>query len=177
MKIQVETLSEGTHEFNFVVLPNEIFVEDDEFTTDELAEDLEKFVLPILVSARVEKNPRQTHLRVKISTSHNAICDRCTETFENPIVGEYEMVYGYEQRNTMEMEEMDFSILDNDHPIIEMHDDVRQTLLLSIPMKLLCKDECRGLCSHCGKNLNTGSCTCSETAIDERWNTLLSLNQ
>jgi uncharacterized protein len=41
-------------------------------------------------------------------------------------------------------------------------------IVMSLPTKLLCKDDCRGLCPDCGKNLNTGDCNCTKTEIDPR---------
>jgi uncharacterized protein len=43
---------------------------------------------------------------------------------------------------------------------VETNDIVREQLLLSIPMRVLCRPDCRGLCATCGKNLNEGSCDC-----------------
>jgi uncharacterized protein len=40
---------------------------------------------------------------------------------------------------------------------------------LSIPLKVLCKDDCKGLCPRCGINLNDTSCSCDTTDTDPRW--------
>jgi uncharacterized protein len=48
-------------------------------------------------------------------------------------------------------------------------------LLLNIPMRILCKEDCRGLCPKCGRNRNTNSCDCVEEAIDPRWEGLKGL--
>jgi uncharacterized protein len=45
---------------------------------------------------------------------------------------------------------------------------VREELLLAAPTYLLCRDDCRGLCAHCGKDLNDGPCSC-EPEPDPRW--------
>lgn len=45
---------------------------------------------------------------------------------------------------------------------------VRQALVLALPMRLLCSDRCKGLCPHCGKNLNTGPCSCKTAETDPR---------
>ena len=59
--------------------------------------------------------------------------------------------------------------------VIDMADDVRQTVLLSVPLKNVCRDECRGLCPLCGRNLNEGTCDCKETPVDGRWDKLKEL--
>jgi uncharacterized protein len=45
---------------------------------------------------------------------------------------------------------------------VEVADEVRQSLLLALPVKPLCRPDCRGLCTRCGKNLNAGACGCLE---------------
>jgi len=58
---------------------------------------------------------------------------------------------------------------------IDITEDIRETVLLAIPIKLLCKHDCKGLCPHCGANLNVESCTCAEEMIDPRWEALKKL--
>ena len=175
MKIQIETLSEGIHNYNFLVLPEEIFVEDGGISAEQLTEELRVYTQPIFVDVVLEKNPRQVHLHTKIFTQREVECDRCMETFSTDIKGEYEMVYGFEQRSTIDIEDAEFTFLDKDHSIIELQDDIRQTMMISLPMKNLCNEDCLGLCIHCGKNLNDGSCDCATEVVDERWSKLLSL--
>ena len=45
---------------------------------------------------------------------------------------------------------------------LDLTDDVREDILLSLPLKFLCQEDCRGLCPHCGQNLNEGTCSCQE---------------
>jgi uncharacterized protein len=60
---------------------------------------------------------------------------------------------------------------------IDLTEDVRQTLLLSFPLKNLCREECRGLCPRCGTNWNEQACTCSDDVNDGRWDALRSLKK
>lgn len=53
--------------------------------------------------------------------------------------------------------------------VLHLDDVVRENVLLSIPMKPVCHEDCRGLCPVCGANLNTTNCGCSAEAIDPRW--------
>jgi uncharacterized protein len=179
MKIQVETLSNGVHEYKFVVLPEEIFSDDLTAPTDLSIQEVPDFQHPIYVAATVEKNTRQVYLKVSIHTIGEFRCDRCIEFFEREIDESYETVYRYQSRTPFlqQTEEDDeFILLDESNPIIDLSEDVRQTLLLSVPMKLLCKETCAGLCSHCGTNFNEQTCACLPE-IDERWNSLQSLKR
>ena len=47
---------------------------------------------------------------------------------------------------------------------LDVNDDIREELLLNFPMKVLCKADCQGICSHCGVNLNHKECECQERA-------------
>ncbi|MBM4167074.1 MAG: DUF177 domain-containing protein [Ignavibacteria bacterium] len=179
MKIQVETLSNGIHEYKFVVLPEEIFSDDLTVPADLSIQEVPDFQHPIYVAATIEKNTRHVYLKVSIHTIGKFQCDRCVEYFENEIDNSYEAVYRYQSRVPFPLqtgENDDFIILDENNPIIDLSEDVRQTLLLSVPMKLLCKESCAGLCSHCGTNLNEQPCDCI-SEIDERWNSLVSLKR
>jgi len=53
-----------------------------------------------------------------------------------------------------------------------LEDVLREQILLAVPLKAICKEDCRGLCPHCGKNLNAGQCSCEEPVEDPRWNAL-----
>jgi len=54
---------------------------------------------------------------------------------------------------------------------------VRESLILAVPMKPLCEDDCQGLCQRCGTNLNRASCECPTEPVDPRWNDLKILSE
>ena len=58
---------------------------------------------------------------------------------------------------------------------INLEDEIRQSLILNIPLKPLCGKDCKGLCPQCGRNLNTGLCGCTVRETDPRWDTLRKL--
>ena len=55
---------------------------------------------------------------------------------------------------------------------VDLTEPVRQSVLLEIPMKPLCRPDCAGLCPHCGKNRNEGPCDCQEEPADPRLSVL-----
>ena len=63
--------------------------------------------------------------------------------------------------------------LDHNH-ILDLTEAVRQYVIINLPMKPLCRQDCAGLCSTCGANLNDGGCACS-VPVDSRWSPLLEL--
>ncbi|MHB9156081.1 MAG: YceD family protein [Endomicrobiales bacterium] len=58
---------------------------------------------------------------------------------------------------------------------IDLEDEIRQTLILHLPTKPLCREDCRGICPQCGKNLNAARCTCTPAPEDPRWGKLKGL--
>ena len=73
-----------------------------------------------------------------------------------------------------EVEEKYF-IYDND--TLDITDIVRESILAELPQKVLCKDDCRGLCPKCGKNLNQGQCDCDLHEVDPRLAILAKLKE
>jgi len=56
--------------------------------------------------------------------------------------------------------------------IIDVGEEIKQLLILNLPIKPLCKNECKGLCAVCGKNKNVDDCGCSQETPDPRWDKL-----
>lgn len=55
---------------------------------------------------------------------------------------------------------------------IELDDVIMSNFLMSVPVKYLCKEDCKGLCANCGADLNEGDCDCDKDVIDPRWEKL-----
>ena len=55
---------------------------------------------------------------------------------------------------------------------LPLEDVVREQVLLTLPGRALCREDCKGLCPHCGADRNAGDCGCGETAVDPRWHAL-----
>jgi uncharacterized protein len=162
MKIQISGLSEGIHRYSFSVASNEL----------ELGE---QFRSEVLVDATLDKTPTQILLTSNIITVGSFECDRCVAPFGEQLTSSYTMLYVHEGSETEYLDPEEFQVLSAGQNIIDLTEDVRQTLLLAVPFKLLCNKECKGLCPTCGVNLNQGSCSCKNESVDERWEQLLRL--
>ena len=73
------------------------------------------------------------------------VCSRCTATVQQPYHGAFQWLLELESR-----------------PSVELNDDLRQEIVLSYPLRGLCREDCRGLCPACGHNLNDGPCACTK---------------
>lgn len=58
-----------------------------------------------------------------------------------------------------------------------LEDILREQILLAVPIRTVCRDDCKGLCPQCGQNLNQGACQCSPPVGDTRWQALKELKQ
>ena len=68
----------------------------------------------------------------------------------------------------LELSQEDLGVLTLENPEFETRPLLVEQLHLGIPMKPLCKEDCAGICSECGANLNAGACECGQQ-IDPRW--------
>lgn len=158
LRINISRLSEGRHEFDLEAEPSEVGLD-------------ERFDQKVKVHAHLEKSGRQLALRARLSSSGKFTCDRCLDQFRKELVAQYSIVYSQEQHPSTLTEEgeQELQIIGSDVNMIDLGEDVRQFLLLSVPVKLLCKEDCKGLCPSCGTNLNRNQCSCSANDVDPRW--------
>lgn len=156
LKIRISGLSTGTHEYSFTVAPSDIQL-DPNFTT------------PVEVAVQLEKSARQVYVRSRIATSGSFQCDRCLSQFQQDISCQYGVVYIYDEEDAGKYPPEEVRIVQQDLPVIDLSGDVREMIILSIPLKLLCREECRGLCPTCGTDLNSGKCNCRPETSNRPW--------
>jgi len=77
--------------------------------------------------------------------------------------------------NDADNEKEDVVFIHPDTDKIDLDEYIRDYAVLAVPMKNLCSEDCKGLCSKCGKNLNEGTCNCNEENIDPRWESIQKL--
>jgi uncharacterized protein len=106
-------------------------------------------------------------------------CARCLEPVDVPLEGSFDLLFRPEEADA---EAGERAITEDETEIgyygkngLLLEDVVREQVLLSLPGRTLCQEDCKGLCAHCGRNLNAGSCNCAQTAADPRWNALQGL--
>ncbi len=107
-------------------------------------------------------------------------CSRCLKVFDYPlsvdIEEEYFPVIDVNSGTPLEIPEEPGGFTIDEHHILDLKEAIRQNILLAIPMKPLCREDCAGLCQSCGKDLNQGQCDCNKAEIDPRWSKLAKLS-
>ena len=94
-----------------------------------------------------------------------ANCSRCLEPVEVPMSYTIDGFLVSEDFDEDSFEDYDAFIIDTDE--VDLVKIIEQTLDFNLPQKVLCDEDCKGLCPKCGANLNKETCSCSETASDE----------
>jgi len=120
------------------------------------------------VSIQLEANSVDEAIAIGgiISARLTMQCGRCLEFYENPLEVSFNEVYTRTLNEAAEEEVLytgDF---------IDIEPEVVKTVLLSLPMRAVCREDCRGLCVTCGCNLNHSQCQCPTDDIDPRLNAL-----
>ena len=126
-------------------------------------------VRPVLVVGQVRNIAGMLRLELELTTTLSSVCDRCGTPFDQEFRQSVECMLA----EKLEDEENDeILLLDND--TVDLSELARETFILNMPTKTLCREDCRGLCSRCGANLNFESCRCKKE-IDPRLQSLAKL--
>jgi uncharacterized protein len=127
---------------------------------------------PVALSFDILKDKEQFHLTGTVRTTLELPCSRCLEPFTSPVDARFDLRYQPHTLNTgsdeREIEEDDLSTAFYENDEIDLGQLMREQFYLSVPMKPLCGDDCRGLCPMCGTNLNRGTCECRRDWDDPR---------
>lgn len=97
-------------------------------------------------------------LRAGVSAHADTRCARCLESVRVDVNAQVDAIYDRQP------DPEDPDLYSFEASTVELTDAVRDALLLELPMRILCSEECRGLCPVCGINLNKSTCTCQEGA-------------
>lgn len=106
-------------------------------------------------------------------------CSRCLNEYKCPlhieIQDEYFPLTDINTGTPLPVpEEPDAFTIDEQH-VLDLTESIRQGILLAMPMKPLCREDCAGLCPQCGQNLNEKTCNCASEKIDPRWSKLVAV--
>jgi len=126
------------------------------------------------LACKMDKSNSQIIITCDLSVDTNLICDRCGDKFNKILSTEFMVTYLFSKASVSE-NSLDVFYLSPDKNIIDLSDIVKEYCILILPMKVLCKEDCKGLCPHCGTNLNYSQCSCEEDKINPVWEPLLKL--
>ena len=116
---------------------------------------------------------KDIRLRGRLSAELELQCARCLEPVPQNINREFDLLYrplGTDAgRNELSVTDAEAEIGYYQGEGILLEDVLREQVLLALPLKITCREDCKGLCPHCGRNLNQEECSCVAPADEPRW--------
>ncbi|MBF8982181.1 DUF177 domain-containing protein [Lutibacter sp. B2] len=155
MKISLTELIEGQKEV--LDVEAEEHIEGLNYLGDEVS-----IIGPMSLKGKIYREDTSLYLDATVEIEAEFICNRCLEKFRRKIVSNVHE----------ELLEEDSGEIDDVYVIrkkmIDVSDIIKNTLILCLPMKIICDESCKGLCLVCGGNLNEEQCDCEKEEIDPR---------
>lgn len=130
-----------------------------------------QFKTPIAVAVSYYRAGTELFFEGQLDGCTGAVCARCAEEFESPLNRQFRFILSPrsiagEPGFDRDAEAGDYAVYEGDE--VDLSPLIREELLLALPTRPLCREDCRGLCPRCGANLNQGDCRCPEPAGDPR---------
>lgn len=126
-----------------------------------------KFTGPARANLDVSNNGKALVVEGEVEATLEVSCARCLEAFNFPVKVDFNEIYypaGAEGISPEEREEWIPFVGE----VLDLTPEVVKSIVLALPMRFICREECRGLCPRCGKDLNRGECRCSGEDVDPR---------
>ena len=120
-------------------------------------------------------------LNGELATRLELLCARCLEPVAQDVTRKFDLLYrplGTDAGNeelSVTVAEAEVGYYQGDGLLLE--DAIREQVLLTVPLKVVCREDCKGLCPTCGKNRNTEPCSCAPPLGDPRWSALKDIRE
>ena len=170
MRIEVEDLTEAGQPFSQVYAPGEV----------ELGEEGARVAGETQVSGRASRKGEEVRLRGQIRTEVELACDRCLAPRAAPLEVEFDTSFIPQAAAAVQTENVELlpehlilAVYEGDS--VDLDELVREQIVLALPTRNLCREDCKGLCPRCGADLNAEQCSCDTTEVDPRWAALADL--
>jgi len=126
----------------------------------------------VQVELLVEKRGYDVRVRGTLKAQVDLSCSRCLDPVRVGIASDFDQLYesnaAHPLTGEIALREKDTDIAFFSGNTIEINDIVREQVLLAVPMKPICREDCKGLCPHCGRNMNVDACDCGNLFSDPR---------
>lgn len=162
MRLELETL-EKDGGFAHVYGPEELSLDERDLNLVE----------PATVKGRVQRKGEEVQVSGTLATTIETPCARCLKPVVIPIKAEFSerfattVSWRSEEQHELVSDDLNLSVFDGE--AIDLDDLVREEILLAMPVQVLCREDCQGLCPACGVNRNLKACECETQQVDSRW--------
>lgn len=168
MRIELEKLQGGKGGFAHVYQPEELNPVDERVRVTQPAE----------VKGNVNQAAHEVFVSGHVETRAQLECDRCLQLVELPVSADFALEYitgsDYESSSAAALSEEELAVSVFDGESIDVDEIVKEQILLAVPARTLCREECKGICPECGTDLNARQCNCADEEVDPRWAALQS---
>ena len=168
MFIEIEDLKSEPLHVHHVFPMGDIRFSHEDATLDE----------PVTADFVLSHKDRDLHVDGNVETSIRFRCSRCTKEFSRPFEASFDLSYLPQPKWTNEDAEIelryeDMEVAYYDGVAFDVDLMILEQIELAIPMKFVCREDCKGLCYKCGADLNDGACLCKNENLDSRLSVLL----
>ena len=172
MRIEVENLTATATPFEHTYRPEEIDLEEEGARVSGEA----------AVRGGATRKGEQVRLRGEIKTEVELLCDRCAAPERAPLAVEFDTSFiplevEAVKAENVELAAEDLLLSSYEGDAVDLDELVREQILLALPSRHLCREDCKGLCQKCGADLNAGACSCAQVEVDPRWAALADLKK
>jgi uncharacterized protein len=169
VRIELENLEGRKGDFAHVYQPDELNPVDERV----------RLTAPAAVTGKVRLSGNEVFVSGHVDTRAQIECDRCLQPVEAPVSADFTLDYitgsEYESSEVAELTEAEMSVAVFDGEGLDVDEIVKEQILLAVPTRMLCREDCKGICPECGIDRNTGECSCGADNIDPRWAALKNL--
>ncbi len=134
---------------------------------------------PVELEIEIYKSDHGVHTGGTVKTVAELVCSRCLGPFRFPVAAEHSLLYrdagARSEEENLRLGRNDLDVVFYSEPVINLYDDIRQTIQLALPFKPVCRPGCGGLCPRCGENLNQKKCGCEVIPSSSRFGKLKQL--
>jgi uncharacterized protein len=163
VRIELENLEGGKGDFAHVYQPDELNPVDERV----------RLTAPAAVTGKVRLSGNEVFVSGHVDSRAQIECDRCLQPVEAPVSADFTLDYitgsEYESSEVAELTEAEMSVAVFDGEGLDVDEIVKEQILLAVPTRMLCREDCKGICPECGIDRNTGECSCGADNIDPRW--------
>lgn len=171
MRIELENMEGRKGDFAHVYQPDELNPVDERVNLTG----------PAAVTGTVRLSGNEVFVEGHVETRAQLECDRCLKPIELPVSADFALEYipgpDYESSSVAALSEEELSVSVFDGKAIDVDEIVKEQILLALPARTLCQENCKGICPECGIDRNTGQCNCMAYEVDPRWAALKDLKQ
>lgn len=165
VKINLHSLGEGEHKFDFEENESEFSIEN------------VKLLSPVKISVIADKVSTQINLKIQISGKFVLECDRCLKDYENNFQSTFPLILKYDFTGELSGKENldpELVYIPKEQHSYDLTKDIRDFIILSIPMRIIPEENAEGNCKECGMKIsNLFNNSGNEEQINPVWETLL----